>query len=1184
MKWKDVTLTVKGKGVLRGKDAKAWVEANLKGLVIDRGNDIVLLNVGGGTAYEEQAVRDALIRRSSGQVEDFTAGRVVVAPTPSKKHVRPSRTNPIKTTPPRLAMHLDVDRDGRIDDEPANYSTWVWGLRPEGRGAIMMAKLGDYAEGDVVLERAAIELRWTGPYVDEWTASLSVDKPEKIRVFASNERFDGHEEGATVVLEQRETGRSYQLDAPPDFDGITHSIAIDIDPSVAITGCEEMTGKVKGRRFADEETFRAQCRKEYLEPARTAYKRHQLAGFDSVVEDNKTELESLLDKKINYGMARRVLGKDKLKGPKSVTESITSTDVLRKTFTEFETLTSVLRESFEKAIQLPSEADFCTRFDELWERIAAAAVRPVYETKSSYELRPGVVAFDAIADGKEPRSTTLWIEAVGLPEVAEDSAWEVTLTFRFTPPKGRGKPTEQKAVLRIAPWLMSNDLDPTAEVYAKDMRPERLPMAVALQEFAALTDSAFASVYAQTKTEKGFLRDLIKSGYATAPHYRARVVLTGLDPRSRLQIEAPLEAGAGKDDVILLDRRVEDANAQSQDNGGNYMVSPPTKQHPFGRIIYGHLKPLVCNHAAFLDAQLVQSPIRIDAVWLSVGHADEMLTFLPDRGKSPNPAWPYKLLFGNSRLALLMLLEVATEADPLRADVATVIQRAEKNHEEHRYAAIDEEFINTHYPELRDVEPAAGFELPSSGTTSARAYFELHRKAFLQFAADIQPRIDKVRQQLIAELELDEADVLDVPVLFHGNVPVTADCVNMLVLNTEDATRCLVPKPFGPVVGDDYVFERYLNDRLTPLGVEFSFKDDWADFHVHEGEIHCGTNQLPQPLAAYRWWEMARPGTVQHGREGEAPPVIIPQQNPAVEVVGIQNIGNTCYLASTLQVLIHSTFVDTPAAIASAGLQAMVTGYRADATNGTYTHVDNTVRYTSAAVTALRDELFTAGLVARGREEDPSPVWEYLLAGLGEGIQLRVRKRYRLVNQVPRAATSDDVELLSSGWQSTPEVQTHRLVMIEPGTANTLSDALQASWNRTTGPMGTLNSAKVGTRVYQDVPQVEETTAWSVGATPRRFVMQLKRFDYDPRSGVANKITRDVTVGPQLTVQGRSFELRGVINHLGDSPTTGHYVAYVKARNSGNWYETNDSRVERRSEEYVLGKAKSSYLFYFERS
>jgi protein-arginine deiminase len=34
-----------------------------------------------------------------------------------------------------------------------------------------------------------------------------------------------------------------------------------------------------------------------------------------------------------------------------------------------------------------------------------------------------------------------------------------------------------------------------------------------------------------------------------------------------------------------------------------------------------------------------------------------------------------------------------------------------------------------------------------------------------------------------------------------------------------------------------------------------TFLNDWQDFHAREGEIHCGTNQVPLPLPANRaWW------------------------------------------------------------------------------------------------------------------------------------------------------------------------------------------------------------------------------------------------------------------------------------------------------------------------------------------
>ncbi len=49
-------------------------------------------------------------------------------------------------------------------------------------------------------------------------------------------------------------------------------------------------------------------------------------------------------------------------------------------------------------------------------------------------------------------------------------------------------------------------------------------------------------------------------------------------------------------------------------------------------------------------------------------------------------------------------------------------------------------------------------------------------------------------------------------------------------------------------------------EQLAPLGLALHFVNDVAAFHFHEGETHCGSNQLPVlPFGPARphWWEQA---------------------------------------------------------------------------------------------------------------------------------------------------------------------------------------------------------------------------------------------------------------------------------------------------------------------------------------
>jgi protein-arginine deiminase len=74
--------------------------------------------------------------------------------------------------------------------------------------------------------------------------------------------------------------------------------------------------------------------------------------------------------------------------------------------------------------------------------------------------------------------------------------------------------------------------------------------------------------------------------------------------------------------------------------------------------------------------------------------------------------------------------------------------------------------------------------------------------------------------------------------------------VNMLVINS----HCVVPKPFGPIVGGVDQFEKDVRDQLSPLNLTVDFLDCWEEYHVFLGEVHCGTNTL-RKANAVKWWE-----------------------------------------------------------------------------------------------------------------------------------------------------------------------------------------------------------------------------------------------------------------------------------------------------------------------------------------
>ena len=138
---------------------------------------------------------------------------------------------------------------------------------------------------------------------------------------------------------------------------------------------------------------------------------------------------------------------------------------------------------------------------------------------------------------------------------------------------------------------------------------------------------------------------------------------------------------------------------------------------------------------------------------------------------------------------------------------------------------------------------------------------------------------------------------------------------------------------------------------------------------------------------------------------------------------------------------------------------------------------------------------------------------------------------------------------------------------------------------------------------------VRATKQLTVFRPPLSLCVQLKRFTYggglgfqgfsaygsgswkygkNSFGGGGSKITKSIEFPPEMNLplsDGRScpYELTGVVIHLGNTATSGHYTAYVKRpgrKGTNEWYHMDDSFVDPVSERKVL-KQKDAYLLFY---
>lgn len=262
-------------------------------------------------------------------------------------------------------------------------------------------------------------------------------------------------------------------------------------------------------------------------------------------------------------------------------------------------------------------------------------------------------------------------------------------------------------------------------------------------------------------------------------------------------------------------------NATTWDSFGNLEASPPVTvdgtEYPFGRIYYGKENGYGMDSvlADFLADQRVQAPFEVDTLWLCVGHVDEFSSFVPD----PSSEKGFKFLIADVDAAWEIIDQLPEAMEITRYG------------QDHGHATVGE---------LRN----------DVGLVALNA----------EIQAD---ELDPIREQFIAELGLEESDIIRIPSLFEdvqgcGAAALIPGMVNLIVSNPEDGPVDLfIPDPFFRTnVGDqgsDPIIEAFTN--AMPEGLQLHYVDNWDVYHLALGEVHCGTNVLRTPTED--WWTSA---------------------------------------------------------------------------------------------------------------------------------------------------------------------------------------------------------------------------------------------------------------------------------------------------------------------------------------
>lgn len=106
---------------------------------------------------------------------------------------------------------------------------------------------------------------------------------------------------------------------------------------------------------------------------------------------------------------------------------------------------------------------------------------------------------------------------------------------------------------------------------------------------------------------------------------------------------------------------------------------------------------------------------------------------------------------------------------------------------------------------------------------------------------------------------------------------------------------------------------------------------------------------------------------------------------------------------------------------------------------------------------------------------------------------------------------------------------------------------------------------------------VESTKRMTIDHLPKYVIIHLKRFGHLNDSV---KITSKIDIPIKMEINEKSYQLYGSIKHIGNIKG-GHYISYIN--HNDNWYLLNDSHVSIMNENNIKNEIDKSYIFFYER-
>lgn len=290
---------------------------------------------------------------------------------------------------------------------------------------------------------------------------------------------------------------------------------------------------------------------------------------------------------------------------------------------------------------------------------------------------------------------------------------------------------------------------------------------------------------------------------------------------------------------------------------------------------------------------------------------------------------------------------------------------------------------------------------------------------------------------------------------------------------------------------------------------------------------------------------------------------------PYRDWAGVPNAGNTCYIASVLNLILANRYYleeikglrwvrgRTPKqwhlAAATESMLAALEGHKLD--------VHDVDRYRQALIAS---GWLGGDYTQAGRQQDAAELLQFILGNTTDAIGVKVQHTYR-----------DRGAMVANRPEASPEPILPVLGLHYGGdNVRTIEALLGANFDGT--PKAEVSGGTIRDHTYK------------LASLPPVLTIQLARFNFGSELGRAFKLHEKVTAGHELIIPAAispsgddvRYQLTAFVLHIGETPGGGHYVTY--RREGRMWVLADDSKGQLVRDEEVAAKIKDAYIITYQ--